>query len=241
MATLFFSHYFQDTMNNISRLAVMLAPFMLLACNKKAPEAAPAPAVVVAAPAAAPAPAAVPAPAEPASLSAEQQEKAEKQALYDYGVMEDKYINDARAQWAATATASSTYGDPQPDESYTAKAGAVGPVDGKYWSNLNTEIGFDWIELGFAKPVAATEVRLVLHDGRGAEAISKVELQDTTGKWNVIWTGLSDVKKDARGSRTWFVRTFERTPYKVKAVKYTIANNLERNHKYVDGAQLVGD
>lgn len=224
-------------------LAPLLAPLLLVACGKKTPEPAPAPVVIAAPAATAPAVIAASAPvtADPANLSAEQLEQAEKKERLEYGVMEDKHINDPRAQWATTATASSTYGDPKPDDSNRAGVAAIGPVDGKHWINNNVEIGFDWIEMGYATPVSATEVRLVLNDGQGAEAISKVELQDTDGKWTTIWSGLSDVKKDKRGTRTWFVRTFEKTPYKVKAVKYTIANNVERVHKYIDAAQLVGD
>ena len=229
-------------MTNLSRLALLLAPLLLVACHKKAPDPVPAPVVIAAAPVAAPAPApATPAAVDPANMTQEQRDQVEKQERYDYGAMEDKYINDARAQWAATASASSTYGDPKPDDGNRAQVGAIGPVDGKHWINNNIEIGFDWIELGYAKPVQASEVRLVLDDGHGAEAISKVELQDTEGKWNTIWSGLSEVKADKRGSRTWFIRSFAKTPYKVKAVKYTIANNVERDHKYVNAAQLVGE
>ncbi len=229
-------------MNLSPRLALLLAPLVLVACSKKTPEPAPA-AVVIAAPAAVPAAAAPAAAAAtaPAEMTEEQQELAKKKERLEYGTMEDKYINDPRAQWASTATASSTYRDPKPDDDNRAGVGAIGPVDGKYWINNNIEIGFDWIVLDYVKPVSATEVRLVLHDGQGSEAISKVELQDIDGKWNTVWSGLSDVKHDERGSRTWFVRTFEKTPYKVKAVKYTIANNVERSHKYVDAAQLVGE
>ena len=223
-------------MNMTHRLAFLLAPLLLVACHKKTPEPVPEPVVVAAAPAAPPAPA-----AEPAEMSQEQRDQLDKQERFDYGAMEDKYINDAHAQWAATASASSTYGDPKPDDGNRAQVAAIGPVDGKHWINNNIEIGFDWIELGYAKPVQANEVRLVLDDGHGAEAISKVELQDTEGKWNTIWSGLSEVNADRRGSRTWFIRSFAKTPYKVKAVKYTIANNVERAHKYVNAAQLVGE
>ena len=227
-------------MTNIFRFALLLAPLLLVACHKKEPVVTP-PAAVAAAPAPAPVAAPAPAAADPATMTDAQREQAEKQARFDYGAMEDKNINDPRGQWAATASASSTYGDPKPDESTRAQVAAIGPVDGKFWINFNPEIGFDWIEMGYAKPVNATEVRLVLHEGQGVEAISKVELQDTDGKWNTIWSGLSDVKKDTRGARTWFIRSFAKTPYKVKAVKYTIANNVERVHKYVDAGQLVGD
>lgn len=221
-----------------ARLVLLLAPLLLVACHKKEPEA-PAPAAVVVAAAPAPA-AATPAAADPASQTPEQAEKAEKQARLDYSVMEDKYMTDPKAQWAATATASSVYGDPKPDENNLARH-ATGAIDDKQWVNNNQELGFDWIELGYAKPVFATEVRLVLHDGQGIEALSKVELQDTDGKWNTVWSGISDDKKDERGVRTWFVRSFPKTAYKVKAVKYTIANNVKHGYKYVEAAQLVGE
>ena len=84
-------------------------------------------------------------------------------------------------------------------------------------------------------------MRLVLPDDDGSEAVSKVELQAEDGKWNTIWSGISDVKRDDRGRRTWFVRTFPATAYKVKAVKYTFANNVQRGYKQVDAAQLVGE
>jgi hypothetical protein len=99
----------------------------------------------------------------------------------------------------------------------------------------------DWLEASFAKPVAAKEVRVVFENGEGVEAVSKMEVQDAQGKWNTVWSGLSDVKHDQRGNRTWFVRTFEKTAYPVSAVKITIANNVERGYKVVDAVQLVGE
>jgi len=213
---------------------------LLSACHKKEKveepaAAAPAP---TAAPAAAPPPAAASAP-----LTPEQQKQAEKQALLDYGTMEDKYINDARGQWATDAKASSVFGDDNgrtPSES-NMPIKATGPADGGQWTNNTTDRGFDWLETGYATPVNATEVRIVVGSGQGVEAFNKLELQDTDDKWHTVWEGLSDVKRDQRGSRTWFVRSFEKTPYKAKRVKLTIANNLEHSYKVVDAVQLVGD
>jgi hypothetical protein len=231
-------------MTTVSRLALLIAPMLLVACHKK--EATPAPAAVVVAPAPvtapAPTPAAAPAPAviDPANMTAEQKETARRQELLDYGVMEDKYINDPRAQWATGASASSSYGDKEPSEYYVA-AKMIGTIDEKYWRNKNRDIGFEWAQVDYAKPVYATEVRLVLNSGNGEGALNKVELQDVDGKWNTVWTGLSDLKRDKRGPRTWFVRTFPKTAYKVKAVKYTVANNVESGSKEFDAAQLVGE
>ncbi|HEY0062400.1 MAG TPA: hypothetical protein VGC21_09785 [Telluria sp.] len=221
-------------MTPLSRTALLLAPLLLVACAKKEPDTS-APATLPT-----PAPVAAPSAPEPAEQSAEQRAQEEKKRALEYATMEDQYINDPRAQWASSATASSTFGEPDPADSNLPK-NAIGKVDDKDWNNNNQSIGFDWIELGYEKPVSATEVRLVVPDGEGVDTISKVELQDTEGKWNVIWSGVPEMKRDERGPRTWYVRSFEKTPYKVKAVKYTIANNLRHGYKKVDAAQLIGD
>jgi hypothetical protein len=225
-------------MNTLSRFALMLAPLVLVACHKKEPEAAPA--VVVAAPVTAPAATPKPAAAEPAELTDEQRALANKQKALDYSTMEDKFLNDAKAQWATTAKASSTYGDPTPSDSNLA-SNATGKMDGKEWTNNSVDVGFDWLEVGFAKPVAATEVRAIITSGDEVSAMNKVELQDTEGKWHTVWEGISDVKVDDRGPRTWFVKSFPKTAYKVQAVKYTIANNVEHGYKNIDAVQLVGE
>lgn len=194
-----------------------------------------------------PAPKQVAVPTAPAKsaveMTAAEKEKVEKQKLMDYATMEDTYINDPKAQWAATATASSTFGDEDgktPSEHSLAQ-NMTGMVDDRNWTNNKIDIGFDWLELGYEKPVAATEVRLVTSDGNVVESISKIELQDTDGNWHAAWSGISDAKKDSRGSRTWFVKTFPKTTYQVKAVKYTIANNVSRGNKDVNAAQLIGE
>ena len=222
-------------MNKLACTALLIAPLMLGACKKKDPEQAAAPAAGTSAPtqAAAPKP-------PTADTAEQQQEQEERKAALDYGIMEDRYMNDPKAQWAESATASSSFGGKNVADSNLPK-NAAGPVDGNTWTNDHQDIGFDTLEVTYAKPVAATEVRLVMPGGQGVEAISKIELQDTDGKWNAIWSGLSDVKTDKRGSRTWFVRTFPQTTYKVKAVKYTIANNVQRGYKVVDAAQLIGE
>lgn len=220
-------------------LALVCSSLTLTSCQKKTTEVAiesPSPAQEVTA-------VKQPTAESTAELTEAQEERAKKQALLDYAVMEDTYINDAKAQWASTASASSTFGDENgrtPSSSNLAQ-NATGKVDSNTWTNNNQDIGFDWIELGYEKPVFATEVRFVTPGGEAVEAISKIELQDTDGKWNTVWSGISEQQKDRRGSRTWFVQKFEKTSYQVKAVKYTIANNIVRNYKYVDAAQLIGE
>ena len=224
-------------MNNTARIALILAALALTACKKTPePEAAPA-APVATAPAPAPA---APAAADPAQMTDEQRALAEKTAALEFATMEDKFINDTRAQWANAAKASSTFGGAEASEQNMPK-NVIGPLDSEEWTNNNIDIGFDTLEVGFAKPVQATELRLVSPNGDGVAAITKVELQDTDGKWNTIWSGVSDVKRDERGPRTWFVRTFDKTAYKAKGARYTFANNVEQGYKKADAVQLVGD
>jgi hypothetical protein len=226
-------------MKRTAALTTLILAAALVACQKSEKTVeTPVAAAPAATPAATPAPA-----AEPAPQTDEQRELEKKQALLAFGVMEDKYLNDARGQWATEAKASSTYGDSNgqtPSKSNVAQ-NAVGAPDGDRWSNANTEKGFDWIEVGFAAPVNATEVRVVLPHGQGVEAVNKLELQDVDGKWVTVWEGLHNEKPDRRGDRTWFVRTFDKTTYKAKGARITYANNLHHDYKVVDAVQLIGD
>lgn len=220
-------------MKSTTATGLILSCLIIAAC-KKAPDAP-----VVAEPAAVAAPVPAPPPEAKPEPTPEQAERAKKMAALDYATMEDRSINDPRAQWASSAKASSTFGAEKAIDGQSGAHNAVGAVDGKYWRNNQQDIGFDWIEATFDKPVNATEVRVVFEDG--AAAMTRLELQDTDGKWNTVWSGLSEVKSDKRGARTWFVRSFDKTAYKVKAVKATLANNVERGYKTVDALQLVGD
>lgn len=223
-------------MRTLPRTLVTAACLLALAaCNKKPAEAPAAPA-----PAAAPATAAPEAPAEP---SDEQRRAAQQQARLDYATMEDGYLNDAKAQWAASARASSSFGEKEPkaDPQESRAWRATGRPDGNTWSQAEQDIGMDWLELGFATPVQATAVRAVFTGTDAVQAITKVELIDESGAAHAVWSGLSADKPDPRGERTWLVKTFAKTAGKVKAVKLTFANNVSSGYKEVDAVQLVGE
>jgi hypothetical protein len=224
-------------------LSLFVAAAFLAGCTKKPHDNPPAASVPPAAAAPSSGSTSQPQVVAVAVQSDQDRELARKKELLDYGTMENNYISDARAQWAASAKASSVFGDDngkKPSEG-SMPANVIGPVDGKTWTNNHQDIGFDTLEVGFGKPVNATEVRVVFPGGEGVEAVSKVELQDTDGKWNEIWSGVSEVKRDQRGSRTWFVRTFPKTAYKANAMRMTIANNVQRGYKEVDAVQIVGE
>lgn len=200
-------------------------------------EASPAPAAPAAAPAANSAAA-----IEAAEVAAA--DKAEKQALLAYATMEDAYLNDAKGQWAIDGKASSSFGGAGTKEGSDPHSSntpwqASGAPNGNGWSNDHQDMGIDWLEVSFAKPVSATELRVVLTGVIGA--MSKVELIDEAGAPHELWSGTDETKRDGRGPRTWFVRTFEKTPYKVAKAKLSFANAVVTGYKEVDAVQLVGE
>ncbi len=189
------------------------------------------------------APATQPAPATPAPADNASAPTDEAKARLDYATMEDGYINDANAQWAMSAKASTSFGEaneaPADSQDQNTPWQTTGAVNGKTWTNNQQDIGFDWLQLDYERPVSATAVRAVLNDD-AVESIAKVELIGTDGAAHTVWSGVSDTKEDERGPRTWFVRTFDATPYPVKSVKLTFANNVKSGYKEVDAVQLVG-
>jgi hypothetical protein len=228
-------------MKYVLALAFFTSVVMLSGCDKKKTDVAEqAPSATLPQNADSPQSATPAASAEP---SPDEVEKARKLALLEYATMEDQYINDPHAQWATSASASSTYGDDNggsPAENNQA-SNVIGPVDGKSWTNNHQDIGFDWLQVGFDKPVFATEIRVVFVAGQGVEAVNKLEVQDSQGQWITVWSGLSDVKVDPRGDRTWFVRKFDKTKTPIKTARITIANNVQHLYKIVDAVQLVGE
>ena len=226
-------------------LIAVACTLALAGCKKKPAEGEPPPATSQATPAPAPAPAATPAPQEPAELTDEQRQAAEKKARLDYSMMEDGYINDAKGQWASSAQASSSFNETPEKAKENPQASrawfATGAPDGKEWSQKSQDIGMDWIEVGYAKPVHATEVRAVLISSDAVRAIAKMELIDEGGAAQAVWSGVSDMEPDKRGDRTWFVKSFPKTAGKIKAVKLTFANAVSSGYKEVDAVQLVGE
>ena len=226
--------------NPVSLVSVLAISMALAACGQKQDSGAEAPEAATSVSAEAGKVAAdEPAPAGAAAVDPDM---ALKQAQLDDATMEDAYINDPKGQWASAATASSSYGDVPADsqESYSAWQ-ATGVVNGDNWSSKASSIGFDWLQTTYATPVKATEVRVVFQVGYGVEAVSKVELKDTDGAYHTVWSGVGDVADETRGERTWFVKKFPPTPYKVAAVKVTVANALATRYKYIDAVQLIGE
>ena len=234
----------------LSVVSVAALALALAACGKKPETVEAAPGIEVPAESAA---AADPVPADAAEVAGAtdnsvlpEDETARRQALLDYATMEGSFLNDPNAQWAATARASSAFGqagmnDGDDPMTPNAPGQVTGPLDGNTWSSETTNVGFDWIEVGFNRPVFAEALRIVFPDGQIAESISKIELIDDTGTAHTIFSGVSPFKRDARGPRTWVVPEFEKTSFKVTGAKITFANALLDRYKEVDAIQISGE
>ncbi|MES2888847.1 MAG: hypothetical protein V4739_12675 [Pseudomonadota bacterium] len=139
-----------------------------------------------------------------------------------------EYINDPKSQWASAATAG-------PGASSEGAQSAVGAVDEREWSAKGVA-GIDWLEAEFPKPVSATEVRVAV--SYGMKTIAQLELQDTTGAWHTVWSGVSE-EPNTDATLTWWVRRFDKTPYTVQRVKVSMA--AIGGGRAIDAVQLVGE
>jgi hypothetical protein len=229
---------------------VLLVAVVGCADSKQTPSDGPAAgaesAATAAAPAAAapPAPVAGPAPA-PAAVAAagEDPAVAEKRLAVEFALNEDKLATDPRGQWAVSAKASSTYGDaPDPADYSASKATGAPDVanfgdNGKAWTAKEADGGIERLEVTFAKPVQATEIRIRQNSGPGA--LIKVELIDTTGASHAVHEGVDTAQYDKYNF--WFRKSFEKTAYKVAGAKLTLATNAVPSWNEIDAVQLIGE
>ena len=162
----------------------------------------------------------------------------------EYETMEERYMADTSGQWGVQATTGSSVGDnvaaqvvSDPERS---PMNATGPANGNTWRNLHDAEGLDWLTVTYAQPVHATEVRVVLRGQVGPRAITRLDAIDETGQPHTLWAGEVGDPPEWRGDRTWFIRKFERTPFKVASVRVVFANKVVPGVKLVDAVQVVG-
>lgn len=234
------------TLLGVSALSLAL---LLTACAKKndaddaSATAAPGADAATTAPAA-PAPAASDGTsATTAAASEEDPEVAKKRRQVEFALAEETIASDAKGQWAATAKATSTFGDGKDQASYSAwqATGAPNVVgfrdDGNAWAPKEADAGIERLEVGFAKPVNATEIRIRQNSGPGA--IIKVELVDDAGAAHAIYEGVDSATYDE--FNFWFKKAIDKTPYKVAGAKITLATNAVAGWNEIDAVQLIGE
>ncbi len=219
-------------------LAVLSVAVVLVACHK-APDGAAGdagPVDATGAPAAA-------APADAPATEADPELLARKAAVA-FALAEQEIASDPKGQWATTATASSTFSDAQGEDGYSAWQATGAPnvehfSDARQsWASKDADKGVEWLQVGFAKPVHATALRIRQSFGPGA--IIQVELLDDKGGRHAVFSGTDETKYPGN-TITWFKPEFEKTGYLVTGARITLATNAVSGWNEIDAVQLVGE
>jgi len=173
------------------------------------------------------------------------EENAKKDKLIKWALDEEKLVNDTNGQWVSGAEASSSYSpDKKNRESSWHEFQITGKPnvenygdDGRAWTSAEADKGLEWIKLTYDKPVFASEIRIRQSYNPGA--IIKIELIDDNGKSHIVWEG-PDKTKYEESQIQWLIAKFDKTDYKTKTVKITLACNAVPGWNEIDAVQLVG-
>lgn len=153
---------------------------------------------------------------------------------------EAKILADKNGRWASTATAGSQYSSPNYAAAQATGAPNV-PIAGDStlaWCPARQGGGTEWLEVGFATPLQATEVRVRQTNLPGA--IVRIDVIDTAGRSHPWWAG-EDPQKPAANQITWLaVRVPAKTDYAVAKIRITLNLDARPGWKQVDAVQLVG-
>jgi len=156
---------------------------------------------------------------------------------------EQKILEDPNGQWAIDADASSSYSSTRDGGwgvlQMTGKPNVQTYGDNSYaWASKDPDKGIEWVELTFAKPVHAKELRIRQTYNPGA--IIKVTLYDEKGNREIVWENV-DKTVYKENSIQYFTAKFDKTDYKTKKVRITMASNVVSGWNEIDAVQLVGE
>ena len=139
------------------------------------------------------------------------------------------------SQWAIESEASSSYAVPdwgparatgEPDVQACAD-------DPRSWASARGN-GLEWLQLHYAEPVYATEVRIFQTLGPGA--IARVHLIDSGGGQKLVWEG-TDTSTICPGV---FTASFPRTEYLVTGVRIELDESRTGFWNQIDAVSLIG-
>lgn len=171
-------------------------------------------------------------------------EQINKEKKIKEALEEEKIINNTLGEWAISADASSSYMDHTGKDSWSADQMIGKPDVETYgdnrnaWTSKEADKGLEWVKLTFQKAVNATEVNIRQTYNPGA--IIKVELIDEKGKSHIVWEDVDKTKYEPDKIQ-YFTAIFNRTDYKTKTVKITLAANAVQGWNEIDAVQLVGN
>lgn len=163
-----------------------------------------------------------------------------KEALED-----EKILRNPNGQWAIDAEASSSYGSAVgKNQSWSAEQMTGEPNvekygdNGKAWASKDPDKGIEWVELTFPKSVYATGLKIRQNYNPGA--IIKIAFYDEKGNREIVWDDI-DKTKYQLNTIHWFNASFEKTSYKTKKVRITLATNSVKGWNEIDAVQLIGE
>jgi hypothetical protein len=180
------------------------------------------------------------------SITQAANEEKSKEEKVKTALEDEKIVNDTNGQWAIDAEASSTYAGENKDKNamwcpnqMTGKPNVEAYGDQpNAWAPGTPDKGVEWVKLTFPKAVNATEIRVRQNVGPGS--IIKVELMDSEGKLYTVFEG-NDKTKYKKDEIQYFIQKFDKTTYKTKVVKITMATNTMPGWEEIDAVQLIGN
>jgi hypothetical protein len=151
-----------------------------------------------------------------------------------------KILADVAGQWAATAQAKSSYSNPNYGAAKATGEPNVGVAGDSIeaWCPGTQNTGTDWLEVRFAQPARAVEVRVRQNHSPGA--IAKVEVFEPDGTGHLWWEGKDTFVAPAVREVAWFAVRVPPTGYAVAKVRITLNLAAVSGWKQIDAVQLVG-
>ena len=172
-------------------------------------------------------------------------EVAKRKAAMEFALAEQKIADEPLGQWAVSAKASSTFASGIDEkQGYQPWQATGAPNVTRYsdstesWASKEQDKGIEWLEVGFAKAVHATELRIRQSNAPGA--IIKVELLDDKGGKHAIFSGVDETSYPPQ-TITWFTAKTAKTDYLVKGALITLATNAVSGWNEIDAVQLLGE
>jgi hypothetical protein len=156
--------------------------------------------------------------------------------------LDDKKIRaDSTGRWATSATAKSSYSNPNygPGKATGAPDVNVAGDSIDAWCPGVQSSGMDWLEVTFAQPVRATGVRVRQNHNPGA--IVKVEAIAADGTVHLWWEGKDPFVEPAIRDIAWFGVKVPLTEYPVARIKLTLDLAARPGWKQIDAVQLVAE
>ncbi len=151
-----------------------------------------------------------------------------------------KVAADPSGQWAVSAIAGTQYGRTQYSAAQATGAPNISVAGNspEAWCPEKKDDGTDWLEVAFAQPVHASEVRVRQNNAPGA--ISRIEVIESDGTAHVWWEGVDPSSRSVGREIVWFAVRVPRTAYLVARVKITLNLAAVPDWKEIDAVQLVG-